>query len=53
MVSDAFKLTIDQIFYEKKPEEASYPVNGYKNNINMWENIGLLAPNADYSPSKN
>ena len=52
MISDAFKLTIDQIFYEKKPEEVAYPVEGYPDNANLWENIGFLAPNADYSPKK-
>lgn len=30
MLNDAFKLTIDQIFSEKKTQEKSYPVSGYE-----------------------
>lgn len=52
MINDAFKLTIDQIFTEKKPYEKVYPVNGYENNENLWLHLGQLVPNASYSPKK-
>jgi hypothetical protein len=32
MINDAFKITIDQIFVEKKPMEKAYAVPGYNNN---------------------
>lgn len=46
MINDAFKITIDQIFVEKKPMEKAYAVPGYNNNQNMWQLLGHLGPNA-------
>lgn len=37
---------------DKKVEEKAYPVNGYSDNENMWESLGQLSPNAEYSPKK-
>ena len=51
MMNDAFKLTIDPIF-ERRPEEVAYKVDGYGDRDNMWENLGQLTPNKDYSPNK-
>lgn len=51
-MNDAFRLTIDQIFTDKKPTEKAYPVPGYSNNQNMWQLLGQLGPNAEYSPQK-
>lgn len=51
MINDAFKLTLDKIM-EKKVEEKVYSVEGYKDGENMWENLGQLMPNSEYSPSK-
>lgn len=48
MVNDAFKLTIDQIFTEKKPFERAYPVKGYPDCDNLWARLGQLIPNAEY-----
>ena len=52
MINDAFKLTIDQIFTDKKPFEKTYPVEGYSATENMWLHLGQLMPNAEYSPQK-
>ncbi len=52
MLNDAFKLTIDQIYADKKPFEKTYPVDGYPNNENLWTNLGQLVPNGEYSPKK-
>ena len=44
MLDDAFKLTLDTIFwgstYTKK-----YPIPGYPDNENLWKNIPILKPN--------
>ena len=45
MINDAFRLTVDQIFCEKKPTEKLYPVAGYKDNENLWEHLCALQPN--------
>lgn len=45
MLNDAFKLTVDQIFTDKRPFEKVYPVEGYPNSENMWINLGQLVPN--------
>lgn len=52
MLNDAFRLTIDQIFADKRPAEKAYPVPGYTNMENMWQFLGQLGPNAEYSPQK-
>jgi hypothetical protein len=52
MLNDAFKLTIDQIFGDKRPTEKVYPVPGYTNIENMWGILGQLGPNAEYLPQK-
>ena len=51
LVSDAFKLTIDRVI-EKKPEEKAYPVEGHRDGANLWEHLGQLVPNSEYSPHK-
>lgn len=51
MLNDAFKLTIDHIF-ERKGEEKVYPVKGYTDTQNMWQNLGQLLPNGEYSLRK-
>jgi hypothetical protein len=51
MINDAFRLTLDKIM-EKKAEEKAYPVEGYKDGENMWERLGQLMPNSEYSPNK-
>ena len=51
MLNDAFKLTLDQII-DRKCEEKPYPVDGYPDNENMWENLGQLLPNSEYSSPK-
>ena len=40
MLDDAFKLTIDRLF-SFKGREGEYEVNGYENNVNMWEYLEL------------
>jgi hypothetical protein len=52
MLNDAFKLTVDQIFAEKRPNEKIYAVPGYANHENMWLVLGQLGPNAEYLPHK-
>jgi hypothetical protein len=52
MLNDAFKLTIDQIFADKKPTEKIYPVAGYPHSENMWKILGQLGPNAEYLPHR-
>ena len=37
---------------DKKIEEKAYPVNGYSNTENLWESLGQLIPNGEYSPKK-
>ncbi|KAL4435557.1 hypothetical protein ABPG74_020333 [Tetrahymena malaccensis] len=40
MLDDAFKLTLDQLFNPSvKQEESQYPVEGYSNKENMWEQL--------------
>jgi hypothetical protein len=52
MINDAFKLTIDQVFTERKPADKVYPVPNHANNENMWELLGQLGPNLEYSGKK-
>ena len=52
MINDAFKLTVDQIFTDKKPTEKAYPVKGYSDSENMWEHLSQLLPKAEFSPQK-
>lgn len=52
MLNDAFKLTVDVVFPEKKASEKVYPVEGYGNSANMWEHLGQLLPKTDFSPQK-
>ena len=51
LLNDAFKLTID-LMIDKKAEETAYPVDGYPDGQNMWESLGMLVANAEYSPKK-
>jgi hypothetical protein len=51
MIDNAFKLTLDRIV-ERKPEEKAYSVDGYADGENMWEHLGQLVPNSEYSPEK-
>lgn len=52
MINDAFKLTIDQIFTERRPTEKAYPVPGYTNSESMWQLLGQLSPNGEYIRQK-
>jgi len=51
MINDTFRLTLDKII-DKKPEEKAYPVDGYRDGDNLWESLGQLMPNSEYSPTK-
>lgn len=44
MLNDAFKLTVDKVFKTKAAayREQPYPVIGYPNHINMWEQLSNL-----------
>jgi len=52
MINDAFKLTLDQIFTDKKSAEKAYPVPNYSNSENLWELLGQLGPNLEYTGRK-
>ena len=43
MIDDALKLTIDEVFErsEKDKDNSQFPVDGYKDYENMWQNISL------------
>jgi hypothetical protein len=44
MLDDAMKLTIDRIFYRKKPAKETpepLPVEGYPDLENMWEQLEM------------
>ena len=43
MIDDALKLTIDEVFErsEKDKDISQFPVDGYKDDENMWQNISL------------
>ena len=53
MLNDAFKLTVDQIIDKKPTEDKVYPVDGYEDHESMWESLGELTANAEYTPSPN
>jgi hypothetical protein len=40
MLDDAFKITLDPLFYGSV-SSANFKVNGYPDNINMWLKINL------------
>jgi len=61
MLSDAFKLTLDEIFgdigYEQDAEtrhtyqsekQPTFSVEGYSDRENMWTLLGRLGPNSEY-----
>ena len=43
MIDDAFRLTIDKVFerYDSNKNFSQFPVDGYKNEENMWQNISM------------
>ena len=51
MLNDAFKLTVDQIIDKKPIEDKVYHVDGYDDHESMWESLGELTANAEYTPS--
>lgn len=52
MLDDAFKLTVDQVMGGNRGEAKAYPVPGYANSESLWEKLGQLTPNGEYSPDK-
>lgn len=46
MLDDAFKLTLDRIFYRKPCKESPEPfcVEGYRDDESMWEPLTLENP---------
>ena len=44
MLDDAFKLTIDVIFFGSRGSK-KYPVYGYADNENMWKSISIPTSN--------
>jgi len=40
MLDDAFKLTIDPLFYGSV-SSAKYKVDGYQDNQSMWKNLNI------------
>jgi hypothetical protein len=50
MLNDAFKLTVDQIMDKKPTEDKAYHVEGYDDHESMWESLGELTANAEYTP---
>ena len=41
MLDDAFKITVDQVFTPEYDFGNTYSVLGYKDEINMWELLGI------------
>ena len=48
MLDDMFKLTLDKIFNNKMKDDVQpFPVDGFKDDQNMWEFLGDLREGAN------